>query len=140
MGDNRFIVDTASTEERYFQWSRFSKQQTSPDSSCQTGAESALCELQKKKKKGQFICINTRYINHTKQKLKTVVLDLHSSNNIISICFLCLQLLLISVELNSTQSHIRPLDSDSFVTYSLSAACHDALSLVIILLKWSNIN
>lgn len=55
-------------------------------------------------KKGQFICINAKYINQTKQKHKAVVLELHPSNNIISRHFLCLKLLLISesVELNIT--------------------------------------
>lgn len=56
------------------------------------------------KKKGQFICINAKYINQTKQKHKAMVLELHPSNNIISTHFLSLKLLLISesVELNIT--------------------------------------
>lgn len=64
---------------------------------------SAVDELDKKKK-GQFICINAKYINQTKQKHKAMVLELHPSNNIISTHFLCLKLLMISesVELNIT--------------------------------------
>lgn len=137
-GDNCFIVcghcvrvvfgGKIFSEEQVFKTTDISRLQLSDRSR----VSSPLCESEEK---GQFICINTRYINHTKQKHKAVVLDLRSSNNIISICFLCPKLLLISVELNITQSQIRPLDSDSFVIYSLSTPLHNALPLAIMPLK-----
>lgn len=143
MGDNCYIVWGHSpwvvfvgnifSEEQVFKTTDISRLQLSDRSR----VSSPRCEL---KEKGQFICINTRYINHTKQNHKAVVLDLRSSNRIISIYFLCLKLLLISVKLNITQSQIRPLDSDTFVIYSPSAALHNALSLAMTPLKWSSVN
>ena len=50
----------------------------------------------------KFTCINAKYISHAEHKHKAVVLELHSSNNIISIHFPCAKLLLISKSVEVT--------------------------------------
>lgn len=56
---------------------------TTDISSCQTAAESALLFVNGEQV--LFICIDAKYVNHTKQNLKGMLLELHLCNSIISI-------------------------------------------------------
>lgn len=87
-----------------------------------------FCLWIRKKKSVYFICMKAKYINQTKQKHKAVVLQLHSSNNIISVHFSASQIAA-DVRVCGAEIHLIPHQTIMFRLTVLGFIVHERLNI-----------